>query len=242
MATLLSRRNLLRAGIGAGGIVVASGVGFFAWAGLTYSEGWRMGRLTKFSARSSWRRLYLFSTGEGELMLGNDSANAVWTGADGQEASNPWVFSASRDFYEGHRELLGRLVCVRYRQIMHRVTAFGGDTDYRADEIVPVADAVVGACAVEGRGARSAGERVGRIVKVARKGSVAKSWEVTLQEGVAGNRFTEMSVLTDEMAACATSYLRAGKLAVVGYRESIVRNPLNRDTNYDITNLRPAEG
>jgi hypothetical protein len=238
---ILTRRNLLRAGIGAGGIVALSGVGFFAWAGLTYSEGWRMGRLTKFSARSSWRRLYLATTGEGELMLGQDSSGAVWTGADGQEASNPWIFSSSRAFYDDHHALLGRLVCVRYRQVMHRVTAFGGDTDYRAEEIVPVLDAPVGACAVEGRGARSAGERVGRIVKVARKGSLAKSWEITLQEGVVGNRFTEMSALSDEMAACATAYLRAGRLAVVGYRESIVRNPLNRDTNYDITNLRPAE-
>ncbi len=239
---ILTRRNLLRAGIGAGGLVAASSVGFFAWAGLTYSEGWRMGRLTKFSARSSWRRLYLFATGEGELMLGSDSSEAAWIGADGQGASNPWIFSASRPFYDSNHALLGRLVCVRYRQIMHRVTAFGGDTDYRADEIVPVLDAPVGVCAAEGRGARSAGERVGRIVKVARKGSVAKSWELTLQEGVAGNRFTEMSILADDMAACATAYLRAGRLAVVGYRESIVRNPLNRDTNYDIVHLRPAEG
>jgi len=242
MATLLSRRNLLRTAIGAGGLVVAGGAGYVAWGGLTYSQGWRMGRLTKFSARSSWRRLYLASTGEGELSLGNESSDAVWTGADGQQVTNPWMFSATRDFYETHRELLGRPVGIRYRQIMHRVTAFGGDTDYRAEEIVPLTGEAVGLCAVEGRGLRSAGERVGRIVKVAEKGSVAKSWEMTLQEGTAGNRFTEMSLLSDEMARCATAYLRAGRLAVLGYRETVVRNPLNRDTNYDVLNLRPAEG
>lgn len=242
MASPLTRRNLLRAGIGAGGLVVLGGAGFVAWGSMTYSEGWRMGRLTKYSARSSWRRLYLASTGEGELMLGVDSASAAWAGSDDQEATNPWIFSSSLGFYEANREMLGKLVAVRYRQVMHRVTSFGGDTDYRAEEVVPLATGPVGACAAEGRGLRSAGDRVGRLVKVASKGAVAKSWEVTLQEGTGGNRFTEMSILSDEMARCATAYLRAGQLCVVGYRESIVRNPLNRDTNYDIVSLRPAEG
>lgn len=239
---ILTRRNLLRAGIGAGGIVAVSGAGFFAWAGLAYSEGWRMGRLTKFSARSSWRRFYLVATGEGELALGNDSADAEWVGADGERQANPWIFSASRGFYDAHRELIGRPVAVRYRQVMHRVTSFGGDTDYRAQEIVPLSGEAVGLCAAEGRGLRSSGERLGRLVKVVEKGSLAKSWECTIQEGTSGNRFTEMSILSREMHDCAQAYLRAGQLAVVGYRESVVRNPLNRDTNYDVTALRPAQG
>ncbi len=59
--------------------------------------------------------------------------------------------------------------------------------------------------------------------------------------GDSGNRFIEMSVPNDAMAQCAAAYVRSGRSVVVGYSETLVRNPLARDTNYIITELRGFE-
>lgn len=235
------RRKLILGACGLGALTVASGAGYVTYAHSTYSHGWRMGRLDKLSLRSSWKRAYLASTGEGELFMGRNSPVAVWTGADGQQVRNPWSFSCSPEDYERFRPLIGRMVAIHYRQLMAPMTSWGGETDYRADEIIPLDEAMaVGVCSAEGGGLRSAGERQGSIVKVTRKGRLFTSHEATIQVGTAGNQFIEMSILSEPMAQCATAYLRAGKLAIITYRESVIRNPLARDTTYDIIGIRPS--
>ena len=89
---------------------------------------------------------------------------------------NPWLFSASVGQIAEYEPLLGRAVAVRYHQLQKKLTAFHGDTDYRVDEIVAIDQAhpAVGACAVSGSGARSAGTRVGRIVKSTVKGTLVQ--------------------------------------------------------------------
>lgn len=217
--------------------------GYVAYSGSTYSRGWRMGQLFKLSNRRSWRRAFL-QAGEGELSLGQDSSRAEWTGADGQPVQNPWLFSASVEQIRQFEPLLGHSVAVQYHQLQKKLTAFNGDTDYRIDEIVPVdpARAPIGPCAVAGSGARSAGTRIGRIVKSTVKGTLAKSHECTVQVGNSGNVFLEMSVPNEAIHDCATASLRSGRPVAVSYVETILRNPLNRDTNYQIIGIRPVEG
>jgi hypothetical protein len=239
-----SRRQVLIGGGVVAGTALAGGLGYDWWAASTYSHGWRMGLLFKLSEKSTWRRLYIRSTGEGDLMLGAGSSRAEWAGADGQTQTNPWSFSATRDQAEQYQGLEGRMVAVEYRQIMHRYHAWQGDTDYRVVQIVPV-DPKLGVeegFSIAGRGGlRSAGRRVGRLVKVTRKGIAAKSWEVTLQEGAGGNNFLEMSILHDDMFEAAETYLRSGRLLSIAYAESVVRNPIARDTNYEVIGIKPIQ-
>lgn len=227
---------------GAVAVPVVGVGGYVAYSGSTYSQGWRMGQLFKLSSRRSWRRVFL-QAGEGELSLGQDSSRAEWVGADGQPVQNPWLFSASVEQIGQYEALLGRTVAVRYRQLQKKLTAFNGDTDYRVDEIVAVdpTQSPTGACAIGGSGARSAGTRIGRIVKSTVKGTLVKTHECTVQVGNSGNVFLEMSVPNEAMHDCATATLRSGRPAAISYVETIIRNPLNRDTNYEIVGIRPAE-
>lgn len=235
----MNRRVLLA---GAVAIPVVGVGGYVAYSGSTYSQGWRMGQLFKLSERRSWRRAFL-AAGEGELSLGQDSSRARWIGADDQPVENPWLFSASVDQIRQYESLLGRSVAIRYRQLQKKLTAFNGDTDYRVDEIVPIdpARAPTGPCAISGSGARSSGTRIGRIVKSTVKGTLAKTHECTVQVGNSGNVFLEMSVPNDAMHVCATASLLSGRPVAISYVETVIRNPLNRDTNYEIVGIRPVE-
>jgi len=242
---LFTRRNLL---LGAGGVVGAAAIGALAYdsyATATYSHGWRMGVLFKYSEKSNLKRLFLRNTGEGEVMLGLNSSRASWMGADGQEQENPWAFSSTTAQVEEFGGLEGRTVAVEYRQIMHRWHAWKGDTDYRLVRMQAVDPSLADPAGVEVKrrpGLRSTGRRVGRLVKVTRKGVAVKSWEVTIQAADGGNSFLEMSMLDDEIYEAAIDYLRSGRLLNIGYIETLIRNPLNRDTNYAITSLHPVAG
>ncbi len=243
-----SRRTVLRTGLVTVGVAVLGGVGYDFWASSTYSHGWRMGTLHKLSARSTWRRGYMVSTGEGELMLGVGSSRIEFVGADGQTVTNPWLFTTTLEQVEQYAppgqpaaSLLGKQVAVEYRQIMDRYHAWRGDTDYRVERIV-VCDPSLGdpnGVMLSNRGGgRSIGTRLGRVVKVTRKGTVAKSWEVLVQENNSGNSFIEMSILNDVIYRAALDYLMSGRLLLISYDESVVRNPIKRDTNYEIVGLR----
>jgi hypothetical protein len=239
-----TRRNLI---LGAGGILAGAAVGGFAYdsyASATYSHGWRMGLLYKLSEKSNWTRLFVRDTGEGEVMLGVNSARAEWRGGDGQAQFNPWAFSATVEQARRYVGMEGRMVAVEYRQVIDRWHGWKGDTAYRLVQIMPLEPRLGPAAGVEVKrhGMRSAGRRIGRLVKVTRKGIAAKSWEVTVQEASGGNNFLEMSLLDDEIYDAAVEYLRSGKLLSISYIESLVRNPLNRDTNYAIIGLKPVEG
>ncbi len=92
-------------------------------------------------------------------------------------------------------------------------------------------------------GSKSAGERVGRIVKASNKGTVSKSWEIMIQIGNSGNQFKNMSISDDEaLYNCAVRYLKAGQKVKIGYDESHVNlNVFGRDTNYDLIKIEPIK-
>jgi len=205
----------------------------------TYSEGWRMGTLSKVSVRGN----PLFKSVEGELLMGNDSSAAVVNDGEQVLFTNPWAFSGPRSDLAKIQEFTGRAVAIHYRQLWFQVTRINGDTDYRVIEVKRVnpeaAPRGCGAAASAGA-TRSDGERIGYITKVSHRGNVLKSDEVIVQLGNAGNQFQAMSILDDQIAACALEFLKSGLRVRVNYRQSLIRNPARRDTTYDIIGIWPA--
>jgi hypothetical protein len=209
----------------------------------TYSSGWRLGELNKFSLRG-----LMVSTAEGDLMLGKDSSRRVETINGVQTVLNPWSFSASTDIFESYRArasaLRGQMVAVRYRQVFLRPIAFTYETDYIVDDIRPAEPTLATAYSVPGfhpneSSGRSDGDRVGRIVKVTEKGILFKTWEATIQVGNAGNEFIDVSILDEGMFAAATRALQSGRRYNFFYGVSLVRNPLARDTRYELRMIEP---
>jgi hypothetical protein len=219
----------------------------------TYSDGYRMGVITKWSMRGS----LVLKTGEGEMQLGNEaSPPAVFTDKDGKpildsdgkpKQRNPWLFSSDADTYHKFCQnaacsnLLGIPVVIHYRQVLVQMNNWGGDTDYRVVDIVPTDPSLKPAgCGTQDVGSvvsRSDGGRFGQIVKASRKGNLAKSWEATL---LVGNQFKDVSITSEDIYACALTFMRAGAKMVAVYDESYLRNPLARDTNYDLQGIVPA--
>ena len=219
----------------------------------TYSDGYRMGIITKWSLRGS----LVLKTGEGEMQLGNDaSPPAVFTDKDGKpilgsdgkpKQRNPWLFSSDADTYRQNCQnaacsnWLGIPVVVHYRQVLLQLNNWGGDTDYRVLDITPVDPSLnPPACGKQDVGSaisRSDGGRFGMIVKVSRKGNLAKSWEATL---LFGNQFRDVSISDEAIANCALDFMRAGAKMIAVYDESYLRNPLARDTNYDLRGIVPV--
>lgn len=206
----------------------------------TYSEGYRMGQLSKWSIKG------LFSkTGEGELLVGNESGPLYTSDDEGNRIQiNPWAFSSDQETYNRFKGMIGEYVVIRYRQLQINLTSVNGDTDYRVVDVKPVGGPKPDACSdpTATGGAKSDGDRVGRIVKASTKGTLSKSYEVTIQEGNSGSKFIHMSILSDAMYACALRYLTSGAKVKVTYNETFLRNMLARDSNYAIVALTPIKG
>ncbi len=205
----------------------------------TYSEGWRMGLLSKVSLRGN----PLFKSVEGELLMGNDSSATVVREGGKVLFANPWEYSASRGQLPELQQASGKTVAIHYRQIKLQLTRINGDTDYRVMEVQPVdPSSAPQGCGVQGstRSTRSDGERVGYLAKVSDRGNVIKTYEVILQLGNAGNQFLAMSILDGAIYRCAQDFLKSGMRVRVNYKQSLIRNPAARDTTYDIVGIWPS--
>ncbi len=206
----------------------------------TYSEGCQQGMLTKFSPRG-----WVFSTGEGEMMMGRDSS--VWTVRVGEQdvVRNPRAFSAPVEDVQTYRPLAGRNVVACYRQLYVWLHTMDGDTDYRLtsmnqiDASIPTPECRAGGGVAPTRS--TGGFRTGLITKASERGRFVGSYEITVQEGSSGNRFHDMSITDKALYDCAMAYLRAGRTVTITYDDAPIRNPLARETSYRVTALRPAE-
>ena len=49
-----------------------------------------------------------------------------------------------------------------------------------------------------------------------------------------------MSIVDEPMFTCAVAFLRSGRKVKVTYNQSFIRNPLARDTTYDIIGISPV--
>ncbi|MBI4371656.1 MAG: hypothetical protein HY552_05095 [Elusimicrobia bacterium] len=188
-------------------------------------------------------------SGEGELLLGNDSATAYKEKTVEDEKGNtkvvkqlinPWKFSADKGRAEEIQALAGQYVFIRYRQ--HNLkNPLAADTDYEFQEISPVNPefAPKEACQIDMKGGNSKGFRMARIVKASRKGVAVKSFELMLQVGGAGNQFEEMSVSDEGIYKCAQDWLASGKAVNVWYAQSYIYNPITQGTGYSVWKLEP---
>lgn len=96
-------------------------IGYFAFAGYTYSEGSRTGLLLKFSHKG-----YVFKTWEGQLNLGGVSQQG------GSILNNMWDFSVREDELETIEKLgkyEGKRIRLSYKEKM-RHFPWQGETNY----------------------------------------------------------------------------------------------------------------
>ena len=200
-----------------------------------YSDGYRMGLMSKFSVKGLVNK-----SGEGELLLGQDSSIAYTGSGDSRVQINPWRFSADQSKAAAANALSGEYVVIKYHQSTFR-NPLQRNTSYEMVELsrVDTASKPKTVCEAEGRGSSSEGFRVARIVKASSKGVATKSYEVMLQVGGTGNEFVDMGAPTDAMYECVVRWLKSGGKAKVWYTQSFFRNPLTRSTTYDIVKIEP---
>jgi len=218
--------------------VIAGGLG-------TYSQGWRMGQLTKFSVKG-----IMFKSGEGQMLLGSESSPLVITSTDSEgnttrKVINPWYFSVSNKKIQVMiNDNLGEYVVLKYHQ--SRVKSPKVNTPYEIVGLYPINESINKVCVASSitEGSKSEGKRVGRIVKASNKGHIGKSWEIIIQQGNSGNQFKNMSISNDQVLFdCAVSYLKAGQKVKITYNESHFNtNVLGRSTNYDVVRIEPVKG
>lgn len=207
-----------------------------------YSEGYRVGFLSKFSVKGLGRK-----SGEGELMLGNESSLFQWKSGDSTRLINPWLFSVT----DSSPELIGKIsalldnyVIIKYQQSIV-YNPLSSDTGYRVVDVLPVnTKGQLSPCVASnsvlnrGTGDYSDGVRTGRVVKLSNKGVVNKTFETIIQVGPNGNYFQPMSIAEEEMAKCVLQFLTSGKMAKITYHQAaIVLDPTSQDSPYEIVKV-----
>lgn len=96
---------------------------------------------------------------------------------------------------------------------------------------------------------RSEGSRAGTITKFSDKGVFTKSWEGELvmgglrrgSEGQAVANIFRFTVVDQDVAKAIKEALRSGKPVELEYTQTLLYNPLVRDTTYTICKVTPIE-
>lgn len=212
----------------------------------SYSEGYRMGQLTKFSVKGMFSK-----SGEGQMLMGSESTPYIITTTDSKGVTtkktiNPWYFSSSNKAM--HRKIdsaIGEYVVIKYKQ-SHIRNVFAADTDYEVVSVSPINPKLSKTCKAKNyiQGSKSKGKRVGRIVKASTKGTFTNSYEIMIQQGNSGNQFKNMSISKDKrLFDCAISYLKAGQKVKIYYNESLINTEIfSRNTAYEIIKIEPISG
>ena len=212
----------------------------------TYSEGWRIGQITKLSFKG-----WIWKSGEGEMLVGNESTMLQVTERCGDSRCtrviNPWAFSTSSTYATFIEGYIGEYIVLRYRQA--RIKSIKRDTEYEIMDAMAPLDAealAIDSCVAPdyGKGGKSAGTRVGRLVKLSSKGTLTKTHEITMQFCNTVNKFHYMSIPDgddkSEFVSCLLQLLMSGAKVKVKYSESFIHNPLASDTGYDIISVKRA--
>lgn len=209
-------------------------------AGLgTYSEGYRMGQITKFSVKG-----LMTKSGEGQMLMGREGTPYIIYGKDSdgnttKRVINPWYFSAEISQADKINEFSGEYAWIRYEQAQIR-NFISYDTDYMVKEIdKPTKEEPVECIDRKADGSKSEGFRVGRIVKASKKGHLSDSYEIIIQVGNSGNQFKHMSIISPDMFQCAVDTLKSGKKVKIEYSQSFFHNPLGQDSSYNVKSIAP---
>jgi hypothetical protein len=197
-----------------------------------YAEGYRMGKITKFSNKG-----FVMKSGEGEMHLGKDSD--VWEvkTEKGLERKNPWSFSTSSPAVDVISKYQGKYVWVKYQQAMFSLP--NRDTTYTIVDIENVSRSVPTCKAVSNDGGmKSEGARTGRIVKASIKGTIVKTWEIDIHIG--GRNFVSMSTDNEGIFNCAIEWLKSGKEVNIRYVQKMINLSFD-DTDYRIIKIEGAD-
>lgn len=213
---------------------------FNAFGMNTVQDGWRSGSLsnyTKSNRIAQWLPfgIELFPTGEGHLLLGNDSSRISVHG----HMISPSLFSTSTAIFDEYSKLTSKMVAMHYRQINHRIVT-GGETDIRANEFQKLTGEKIPAnCSSTSHGwlTKQVGYIGGKVVEVAREGNpyLWKTYEVIIHAG--GNEYKEMSITDEHVYQCAILALKSGEVMRIAYDNRIVRDPLAQNTTYNLIGI-----
>lgn len=211
-----------------------------AEAGGQFSEGIRFGIITKASAKGMFNK-----SCEGEMFIGNESTPYSYYVGSGdsrrKKTLNPWMFSGKVDFVSPAQEIMGEKCYITYEQA-HFNTGANFDTDYRIKEIKPL-KALPSQKEFKLQmksGFKSDGVRIGYICKASQKGMLVNSWEIILQEGLAGGKFIEMTITDKAMYDYAKECVMSGARVKVKYIDEGILGNMNmsNDTRYRITSIK----
>lgn len=209
-----------------------------------FSEGARMGMLTKFSPDKGW-----ISSGEGQMLMGSESSPYIVESKGKKDriistTINPWYFSSvDSNIMKKLMQYSGQYVILEYLQ--GRIKSPKVDTEYEITDVKEITPPITESCFAKtfNKGMRSNDAvRTGRIVKASTKGTLSKSWEIMMQQGDSGNQFKNMSISDDvELYECARRFMYAGQKVKITYSESFtnVTSFTDRDTNIDIVSIEP---
>jgi len=204
-----------------------------------YSNGYRMGMITKFSVKG-----LMFKSGEGEMLMGRESTPYIIprTKDTAEKIINPWQFSSTdAKMQKQLNQVIGEYVVIKYNQA--HVKMLNVDTDYEVVGIEKPTKSFSRTCTAEKfhDGMKSEGARVGRIVKASIKGTMVNSYEIKIQLGNAGNQFSDMSISKDDkLFECAVEALKSAKKVKVTYSQSFINlDVFGRNTTYDVVKIEP---
>lgn len=210
--------------------------------GAGYSNGYRMGQLTKFSMKG-----HFVKSGEGQLSMGREGSFYERCNGSGKERTckriNPWAFSADSKKAPHINALSGKYVVIKYSQVQLN-NPLKYSTSYRVEEITPVdksIDLAKGFIATLPTGSKSKGFRVGRIVKASIKGNFTKTYEIVMQVGNSGNQYKHMSTKYIEIYNLAIKALRSAKKIKVLYTERGLLQFSMDDTKYQVYGIETLE-
>jgi len=208
-------------------------------AGLgTYSQGYRMGRIVKCSVKG-----LAFKSTECALNMGKDGD--VWVKVSGsgdnrvRTQMNPWAFSGSERAASVLSKYEGKYVVIKYDEAQMKSPS--RDTAYTVMDVSDVTRKTPSCKAVGKKdGSYSEGSRFGRVVKISEKGTIAKTYELTMQVGESGKDFIEMSINDPAVFNCALEWLQSGKPVNVRYTQKVINLSLN-DTSYVVYGIEGSD-
>lgn len=215
-------------------------VAIFDVVGLnTEEDGWRAGILADYAVSNRLFQVlptgWIFPTGEGYLLLGNDSSRG--SKLNGQTIS-PSYFSTSLAVFQQSQGYISQPVVMHYRRLDRR-WFLGGLTDIRVTEFDKQVPATIPAdCAVPHDWlTKSFGVMGGKIVEVAKVGDplLWKTNEVIIHSG--GIEFKEMSITDHHIYDCAIAALKTGQTVVISYDNRVIRDPITQNTSYNLIGI-----
>ena len=201
-------------------------------AGDNYSEGYRLGRVIKYSVKG-----YMTKSGEGQMMMGREGTEWITGSGDSKTVRNPWAFSSVLDKSNLINGYIGKYAVIHYEEVQLN-NRMSYDTPYRVLDVqkvnktLPFNDIFEIPCPM---GEKSQGIRVGRIVKVSKKGRMVDTCEIIVQVGNSGGTFVPMSITDPAMYDHAIKVLYSSKMVNVHYVDVGISNIMSfNDSKYRV--------